>query len=337
MSGTTESFASEYEALTVGCGCAWLVDWTTVAVAGSDRQSFLHNMCSNDIRRLEPGDGCEAFCTDVKGKIVAHVFVIAQQDQLELLTVPNQAETLCAHLERYIIREDVQLEDQTQQRSWLLCSGTQTAEAVAGLIPEKHDKLHSAWQNKVFEFEGRPGLVVRCPLFWPEGFLLRCETEEQATLSEFLHQRNSAMCEVVSNSNAGDALAAVRIESEFPWFGVDFTAANFPQEVNRDSQAINFNKGCYLGQETIARIDALGHVNQKVVSLLFAGDATPPKDLELRLGDKHVGRVTSACWSPRAQRPLALALVRRGANDLGTELESDLGPAAVVAMVGRSD
>ena len=124
MSSRSSSFADDYEALTSGQGFFALSDWSSIAIYGADRISFLHNMCTNDIQRLTPGQGCEAFCTDVKGKIVAHVWVLALDDHLMLLTVPSRAETILGHLDRYLIREDVQLADQTEQKSWLMVPGT---------------------------------------------------------------------------------------------------------------------------------------------------------------------------------------------------------------------
>ena len=84
-SHTSDAFRVEYEALTSGSGFVLLDGWSTVTIAGNDRVSFFHNMCTNDIRRLVPGEGCEAFCTDVKGKVVAHLFVVVLERQLILL------------------------------------------------------------------------------------------------------------------------------------------------------------------------------------------------------------------------------------------------------------
>ena len=122
---------------------------------------------------------------------------------------------------------------------------------------------------------------------------------------------------------------ALRIESGWPLFGVDFDGSNLPQEVARDAQAISFRKGCYLGQETIARIDALGHVNKRLATVKFAGDEPPPPGAELTADGQPAGHVTSSCWSPKLGRPLALAMIRRGCNDPGAELQYD-GQAAKV-------
>jgi folate-binding protein YgfZ len=123
-----------------------------------------------------------------------------------------------------------------------------------------------------------------------------------------------------------------RIEAGTPLFGQDITEKNLPQEVARDALAISFTKGCYLGQETVARIDALGHVNQTLCGLRFAGPDSPPPGTELTIDDKVVAHVTSAAFSPRLGGPLALGYVRRGHTLPGTAFTSSRGPASVVKL-----
>jgi hypothetical protein len=128
------------------------------------------------------------------------------------------------------------------------------------------------------------------------------------------------------------ALEIARIEAGFPWFGVDLSDKNLPQEAARDRQAISFVKGCYIGQETVARIDALGHVNKTLVGVKFSGARVPDPGMELKAGEQSAGHVTSACFSPRLQAPLALAWVRRGNNEPGAAVDSPLGRAEVVSL-----
>jgi len=265
------SLSDEYETFRTGNGYVELTESSTVAMTGADRLTFLHNMCTNDIKRLQPGDRCEAFCTDVKGKIVAQMFVIAGDERLDLVSMPGQAGELIAHLDRYIIREDVALADVSDETRWHFVGGRVDGSVVAAC--------------------SRDAMGKKC---------------------------------------GAEIWDAVRVELGLPLFGIDFDNTNLPQEVNRDAEAINFNKGCYLGQETIARIDALGHVNQKVVMLKFAGEQVPPVGLECTAEGKIVGRVTSSCWSPKFEAPLALAMVRRGSNDVDAELDSEAGRATVV-------
>ena len=103
----------------------------------------------------------------------------------------------------------------------------------------------------------------------------------------------------------------VRLEAGVPLFGQDITDDNLPQEIGRDKLAISFTKGCYLGQETVARIDALGHVNRQLVGLRFEGGTVPPAGTKLVADGKEVGHVTIAAWSPKLDARLAMALVRR--------------------------
>jgi folate-binding protein YgfZ len=124
----------------------------------------------------------------------------------------------------------------------------------------------------------------------------------------------------------------VRVESGVPMYGRDITDENLPQEVNRNAQAISFTKGCYLGQETVARIDALGHVNKLLVGLKISGATVPTAGTELTAQGKVVGHVTSAVFSPRLNAPLALGYVRTGNNEVGNRVESPLGSAEVIAL-----
>jgi tRNA-modifying protein YgfZ len=130
------------------------------------------------------------------------------------------------------------------------------------------------------------------------------------------------------------AFDAVRLESGTPLFGRDITEDNLPQEIRRDAQAISFTKGCYLGQETVARIDAMGHVNRLLTGVRFlSGAATVPlPGTQLSSGDKVVGHVTSAAWSPRLKQPLGLALIRRAHSSPGTKLDSPQGPAELISL-----
>ena len=294
---------ADYEALTARCGVIQLVGWSQVQVSGRDSASFLHNMCTNDIRKLEPGQSCEAFFTDVKGKIVAHVLVIATGEHIELLTVPGQAERLITHLVRYIIREDVKLANVSNDFVWYYALGPHVGEMNA--------------ENKE--------LIVHSDLLWPGGFLVRVRSGD-----------SNPFAALPTIDTTSPAWTALRVESQLPLFGTDFDDSNLPQEVNRDKLAINFNKGCYLGQETIARIDALGHVNKMLVLVQFSNEQVPAIGSKLTKDVQDVGTITTSGWSPRFAAPAAIALVRRGANELGTELQCDTGNAKIVQAITAS-
>jgi folate-binding protein YgfZ len=314
---THENFQHAYAAVTNGAGFVALDRWSTVRVSGRERASFLHNMCTNDIKSLSPSCGCEAFFTDVKGKIVAHAFVLAGEDAFSLLMVPDSAGRLIPHLDRYIIREDVTLTDESSDVVWTLVFGANSAEAIGALLSMERRKLDRPWSHIRAARSGgkRPSLhVVRCDLPWCGGYLIGGPVDQVEVVLASVREGG-----VVQAASA--VWHAIRVESAWPLWGVDFDASNLPQEVNRDAATIHFRKGCYLGQETIARIDALGHVNKRLVQVRFSGEDVSESGAELLRDGQVVGRVTSACWSPRRGEPLALAMVKRGADEPNVRLQ----------------
>ncbi len=310
-----------YLRLTQECGIVTLSEWSQIEITGSDRVSFLHNMCTNDIRRLSPGQCCEAFCTDVKGKIQAHIYVFVEDDRLTLLTVPGQTERILTHLERYIIREDVELSDCTGKQSWALVVGPEAKTRLQSSSDHNANLPREDFTHTLTSISDQMCLVAQLLLLWPGGFLLR--TQDVESLCSNLS--------IPAIDTTSPAWTALRVESQLPLFGTDFDETNLPQEGNRDERTISFTKGCYLGQETVARIDALGHVNKKLVLLSLVGQSVPSPGTKLTRGAEEVGTITTGTWSPRISRLAALAFVKRGANDEGSQLDCD-GSKAVVEV-----
>jgi folate-binding protein YgfZ len=307
---TTATVGEQYEALRFGCGVVELSDWSSITVTGTDRQTFLHNFCTNDIKRLKPGESCEAFFTNVKGRIVGHGILSCRENEVVVIGVPSQAAALIAHLDRYVIREDVRLQDSTPDRKYLLIAGANRGD----------ERYRSAADEVSVAFAS-----VACELVGSE-FERVFEVGSGDLSSTLVSLRNGGA------RWAGQAFNTARIEAGIPLFHVDFDETNLPQEVGRDLAAISFTKGCYLGQETVARIDALGHVNQRLVGARFFGKNEIAPGMELSLADKTVGRVTSVAFSPKLGAPLALAMVRCGANSPGTRLQSPAGEGEVIAL-----
>ena len=288
----------QYKALRHGGGFFALLGWSSVTLTGRDRHSFLQSFCTNDVKRLTPGDSCEAFILNVKGKIVGHGLITCRGEELVFIGAPGQSERLIEHLDRYIIREDVQLRDSTNERSFLVSAATVDITAVSFAW-----NLIGNTAARVFEYS----------------------PAEMANLFRIIYERG---IQVVGSP----AFDAARIENGFPIVGVDFNEHNLPQEVGRDGAAISFTKGCYLGQETVARIDALGHVNQRLAGVRFAGSDDIEPGTELLHTGANAGRVTSAAYSPHLGSTVALAMVRREANAIGTRLNSPAGECEVVEL-----
>ncbi|HEX4412901.1 MAG TPA: glycine cleavage T C-terminal barrel domain-containing protein [Lacipirellulaceae bacterium] len=291
----------QYQALWRGNAVVPLRGWSSISIGGKDRHAFLHNFCTNDVKRLTIGASCEAFITSVKGKSIGHGFVGCLADELIFIGAPGQAAAIVAHLDRYIIREDVQLADTTETRSHLL--------QVGNVAPPTN------------------------------GFSINGLTPTTGWIVSFAPEADSAI--VAGLVGVGfvaveePAFNIARIEMGFPLFGVDFDENNLPQEVGRDREAISFTKGCYLGQETVARIDALGHVNQRIVGVRFLANIMPADACDLTQAGAVVGRVTSADYSLEVKSPLGVAMVRRDANSIGTRLMSAVGDCEVTEFPGR--
>jgi folate-binding protein YgfZ len=301
-------FDFQYAALTRGVGLVDLSDRTQIEIGGADRAKFLHNLCTNAVRDMRAGSGCEAFLLNVKGHIVGHVFLFAGDQSLVLETVPGQGEKLMAHLDRYLIREDVQINDRSGEWGELLVAGANAERLLGdcGLPVPKERLTHVAGT-----IGGKDVWVRRVDWVGPVGYLIAMRREARDEAAAALSNAGAVRCEY-------EVFDACRIEQGTPLYGRDISDDNLPQEVDRDAKAINFTKGCYLGQETVARIDALGHVNRLLRGVKFAGENVPAIGTEIFCGGKSVGSVTSACWSPRLKHPLALAYLRRGSHEPGT-------------------
>lgn len=309
-----------YEQLHDAAGWIPLETRTRISIAGTDRATVLNNLCTNRVLALEPGHGCEAFILDVKGRTLAHVLVLADSDALLLETDGGQADTLINHLDRYIIREDAELRDLSADTEWRLVAGHEADRRLTtrGLTPPKLPLEH-----RRDALDGEPLHLIRLPWTAPPGWLLATNRGRAGDLPAHL-----AAAEIEELPAA--AWEPLRIEAGWPAAGREITPQRLAQEIDRNEQTLDLNKGCYLGQETVARLDALGHVNRQLVGLRFAGPTE--SSAKLFAQGRDVGQVTSAAESPRWGW-IGLGLVRVEHCVPGTQLETDAGVSVEVAKL----
>lgn len=267
-----------------------LADWSFIKITGLDRKSFLHSFCTNNINQLSPGTGCEAFVTTIQGKILAHILVFATEDELQLIGVPGTAEAVVPHLQKYLLGLEAEIVDCSAEQTILCCWG-EGLETVFGSLPENtygHINLPDLNVN-----------VARVSL-----------TRDKSCL--VVGSKDSVAQTIASLSDAKvaskDTFEFERIAAGFPYHGIDISDANIAQEAARGEQAISFEKGCYLGQEPIARLDAMGHTNKELRGLSVTQETTDLRGSILTDGDKEVGRVTS--FATQNGNTVALAMVR---------------------------
>lgn len=263
---------------------------THLALRGNDRVAFLHNFCTNNIRRLVPGTGCEAFLCNAKGRVLGHVTVFAEHDQLLLDSVPGAAATLASHLDRYIIREDVTLHDLSLETGKLYLTGPQAPQLLGTWLhasAEEFDRLSLCQSWNSATPAGQQPSIRRVDWLGSPGFLISgpIAAMEQCRQELFKHG-------VVEGTDA--VWEALRIAAGWPVYGYDINDEHLPQEVARNERCLSFTKGCYLGQEPIARLDALGHTNRELRRLKGMGPCPAlPAELVAAGSGENVGKLTS--------------------------------------------
>jgi folate-binding protein YgfZ len=291
-------------------------DRLRLRIEGPDRAKFLNNLATNDIRALKAGRGCETFITSPQGKALAHGTVLAAANHMKFRTDAPAREALLAHFARYGVFDEVTVEDITPATVEIHLVGPDAGRVLAAIgLPEPGpDELEHA-EGAV---EGVPVRVIREGVAGPRGFTL----VGIAALAEALERRPDYRA--VTTLDAAE-FEAMRIAAGTPVYGREVTATTLPQEIDRDRRAINFVKGCYLGQETVARLDAMGHVNKILRGIELDGPAVPPWT-ELRDdAGKAVGAITSCADRPGSDgaRSVGLAVVRVAHAKPGTVLRLD--------------
>lgn len=258
-----------------------------VRLTGPEAVRFCDNFVTAALSKLDVGDATEAFLADARGWVIALVNVVRTADGLLIDADRGPVEsplatTIARHLEHYHIREKVEIVDASMEHAAVLVAGENAAARVEG--------MHG----------GAVPCVIRVGWLRREACLLVVPTKEREAVVASLAQ---AGIRQVSR----EWLEVARIEAGTP-MSVDIPEKTLPQELGRDERAISFTKGCYLGQETVARIDAIGHVNRRLVGLAVEG-AVPAVGSAVRWSGETVGTITSACLSPRLGGPLALAII----------------------------
>ncbi len=301
----------QYRAMKEGAGMLDRSSRGKLLIRGPDGAELLQGQLTNDIEALEPDTGCYAALLDRKGHMQADMRVLRLgTGDLWLDTEAETADAVERHLRMYSVGREVEIDDASSAWSIVSVIGPGAAE-VAGSppVPDEHAQRH-------YERDGVEILAVGTDL----GLDLIVRAEQSDELRALL-----ARSDAVEVSEA--AVEILRVESGRPRFGREMTTATIPQEAGIDERAVSFTKGCYIGQETVARLHYKGKPNRHLRALRLE---SPAADGEaIMLGEREVGRVGTAVLSP-VHGPVALAVVRREAEP-GTRVE--VGEAAVGAQV----
>jgi folate-binding protein YgfZ len=280
-----------------------------VMVTGRDRGSYLHGLLTNDITGLKAGQGCYAAYLTAQGRMITDLWVYDLGDAI-LITLPALVkDSVLARLDQSIFTEDVRLRDVTGKFAGIAAVGPLAAAAAARVLGDSAESLTALQQNgnRSATFQGRPAIVLEVEATGEPGYELLVDPAQSQSLREALHAAGAV--------DLNDVVAeTLRVEAGIPKFGVDMTEETIPLEAGIEGRAISMTKGCYVGQEVIVRVLHRGHgrVARRLVGLrIVDGDAVPSAGSVVRFDGHDVGRVTSAAWSPRLQRGIALAYLHR--------------------------
>ncbi|NRA08398.1 MAG: aminomethyl transferase family protein [Myxococcales bacterium] len=299
-----------------------------LAVEGGDRLRWLDGMISADVSALAPGprrSGAYALFLTPKGRIVADLHVLQLGDSLWLDLAAEAATAVLERLEGYVVADDVTLRDLSTDWGRLCVEGPSAVDVLARAGAEAVVELApGAWSRvRVGETE-----LLLAAYGWSgePGFQLFAARGAVAALRQTLRQVG-ARYGLVEGDLA--ALEILRVEAGIPKLGAELDEQVLPAEAGLTEVAICFDKGCYVGQEIVARLDARGRVQHRLVGLRFESIAEAGQSL--RAQEREVGEVTSACLSPHVG-PIGLGYVRRDFAEPGTLLEAEVGPVRVSAL-----
>jgi tRNA-modifying protein YgfZ len=263
-----------------------LSDRAKLRVTGPDRIRFLNGQLTNDIVNLKPGIAVYACALSAKGKLCGDLFVTPLKDALLLDYVPALRDSIPARLEKYLIADEVELEDVTEQFALFHLIGVEMPDAI---LPEGTVTISNR-----FAIDGKDLLIP-------------------ATLKNVVPK-------LIDDTPLTDSkLEEFRIEQGIPYWGTELSEEIIPNEADLDKRAVSYTKGCYLGQEIISRLKSLGHVNRHLRGIrLTSGSGLQPGDKLAAEDGKQIGSVTSACKSGRFGGWIGLGYLRRGFDQPGT-------------------
>jgi folate-binding protein YgfZ len=261
-------------------------------ITGTDRLRFLNGQITNDLRKASETSGIEACILNAKGKTDAHIFVSALEQSFLVDAAADLREIIKVRLERYVIADDVQIEDVTDQFSLFHMLSQQPAALESGRIVSVRRFAEPGWD--IWAEAARHGALL-------QELSLRC-----------------TLCD-------SDAAEVMRIEQGIPRWGRELTDEIIPIEANLGQRTIDYQKGCYIGQEVISRMKISGQTNKRLCGLISLNDIPLQPGTKLATPSntgKEVGWITSSTHSERIGKEIALGYVKRGFNSAGTRLDA---------------
>ncbi len=318
--GAFDGFSPELDSLLRSAGVSDLGWRGKILVTGGDRLRWLNGMVSNAVQSLADGQGNYSFLLSVQGRIQGDCYVYRRTGDLLLDTSIDQVPTLIRHLDHFVIMDDVELADVSRQWTALSLAGPLAPQVLGALgVTPSALVLEDALMHSVRIGEV-PCTLVELPKSTVPHYELWFAPDHVLAVWETLQAAGATRCGL-------EAVEALRVLEAIPLYGIDLNDRDLPQE-SAQTRALNFSKGCYLGQEIVERIRSRGKVNRQFRQFALQGALPEPLPahlpLELRSGDQVVGRITSVASLPQV---LALGFIRVEAAERNQEITYEGGVA----------
>jgi len=308
---------AEYQAVRQAVGLSDLSHRGKIRVTGDDRIKWLQGLISNDILPLQPGEGRYSSFLTHKGKMLGYFRVYVLSDSLWVEDVGEVGDATFQALRKFLLY-GIKAKMENCAESWglLLVSGPKACATVS-----------SAFGVEMSDIE--PVSAIAAQIGGHASFVLRTEETGEIDLevllpADALHTAWERLMEAGASYGikavGGHAREALRIEAGLPKAGPDLNEEIVPPEANLEGKAFSLNKGCYPGQEVVARMDTYGSVRRKLVGLILKESVVPPHGAKLYSGDREVGWISSAVRSPQLNEVIAFGFPLRDFSKPGTEL-----------------
>ncbi|MDO8475805.1 MAG: aminomethyltransferase family protein [Candidatus Rokubacteria bacterium] len=316
---------AEHRAVMTGVGLMDRSMLGKVTVTGRDRVAFLQGMLSNDVKALQPGQGCPAAFLDAVGKVVSLLTVYVLEDRILLELPAGSTEKFLQAIDKFLISEKACFEAADDAYAILSVQGPKSGETLARVTGAKVDL--ESYAHAEMSIAGVPVRVARRSDAVTPGFHCWTAAEHAPILTKALREAGAVP--------VGAAAAEVlRVEAGIPMYGQDVDEGVILPETRLDA-FWSYTKGCYIGQETVARVKYRGHINRGLSGLVLEGERVPSHGDPIVAVDTEVGRVTSAVLSLALGKPVALGYVRREHFEPGSALSVRIGDDLVNARVAE--
>jgi folate-binding protein YgfZ len=306
----TPEIQEEINQVRHNCGYFFMEGWSILSANGKDTLSFLQTQTTNDALQLQVGQGQSSAITDRQARLITS-FSLHRMDENESWLLSDNSKTLHDHLESYHFREDVAFE--TLNLDLLALQGPKSMlilEKVFSSLPEKPNGIER------HDFEGAPLTVIKKSLTGEEGFIICLPSELKENFTQKL-----VNAETQSTKIGEQAREVLRVEAGIPIFGKDMDGKNILPETGLEHSSVSYNKGCYIGQEVIARIKTYGAPNFALMGVTIEGPISPPMNGSILLGDKKIGIIKSSARSESLDKLIALAYLQKDHRSPDVEMD----------------